>query len=63
MQKGSRHKPETITAISKALKGRALSEEHKRKIGQGNTGHVHTPETRAKMRVARARREKERRKS
>ena len=34
------------------LKGVPKSEEHRRKIGEGGRGRVHTPESRAKMREA-----------
>lgn len=38
--------------ISAALTGRKLSPEHKAKIGDGNRGKVHTPETRKKRSVS-----------
>lgn len=61
---GYRHTPETRRHLSRALTGRALSEEHKRSIGQGllnpsqetvkkrketRDGYRHSDETRAKI--------------
>lgn len=44
--------PETRAKISRAAKGRVISEEQRRKIAIGRTGKIHSPETRAKMSAA-----------
>lgn len=46
---GSQYKQESYDKISKALKGKSLSEEHRKKISLGGTGKKHSKETRRKM--------------
>lgn len=51
-QKGKTHKKRTLEqnlALSKALKGRKFSDEHRKNIGLSSTGRVVSAETRLKM--------------
>ena len=56
MIKGTRHSPETIEKIGKAMRGRTMSPEARKKLSLAMTGHKRSPETIEKMRQARMRR-------
>jgi len=48
---GRRKSPEAIENMRKAITGRHLSEEHKKKIGLSGIGRKHSPESIAKMKA------------
>lgn len=49
---GIKSSPETRQKISKAKKGKPLSDAHRKAIGIGGTGKTHTAETKAKLSIA-----------
>lgn len=50
--RGLKHSAETIQKRSESLKGRLLSEEHKRKIGLSNRGNVFSEKARQNMSIS-----------
>lgn len=54
--RGGRPSPEVLVKISAKLKGRTLSEEHRKRIGLANTGREYSADTRAKIGAATAKR-------